>query len=202
MCAKVMVLASKISFKTTPKQDQLTGFPNQTLFDITDDGLVIDTFQWFEEDVFNASINDAYNYCNDVKLKLKGNMLTVRREGEDTNDVTNHCIKFGAREVTDTQCTFNISCRKQGEKKKALTIDEKIALYEEYWAMNHEVPPPKEVYKNLRIGAFYSTCRKNGDVMQTLNDIENENKNNVIDDYEDESPKKGSNKASKKGNKK
>ena len=177
MCAKVMVLTSKISFKTTPNQEQIDDFPSQTLFMPEDDNIVIDNYKWFEEDVLMSDIETLYSYCDDNKIKIKGNILFVKKEDDDEDadvDVSQHCIKFGSKEVTDTECSFSITCRKQGERKKPLTLDEKIALYEEYWQTKHEVPPPKEIYKGFRIGSFYSTCKKNGDVMQTLNDIEKE----------------------------
>lgn len=168
---KVLVLASKIAFKSTPSDEQLAEANVQSLFEITDEGVLIDCYKWFDDDVFEADLDGLYDFCTNTKLKLKGTIYVVKREDEESDPIQ-YTIKLGSKEATIEECAFNITVKRQGEKRKLLTIDEKLALYEEYYSKFKKQPPPKEVYKDFRIGAFYNTCVKNSEVMNCINDIE------------------------------
>lgn len=168
-----MVIASDIKFTSTLNPEQLENYIEDTTFDVSVDGVEIPKFEWFKQDFFESELDELYEFCRDVKAKVKGNIFLVRKDGDDGEPIQHH-VKLGSKEYDFNECSFSISVRKSGEKRKTLTQDEKVALFKEYWDKKHQIPPPKEVYKDFKLGMFYNQCKKNGDLLQLMENIQND----------------------------
>lgn len=176
MCASVMVIHHDIKFKDTLTTEQVEIYAESS-FTITEDRVIIPQYVWFKEEFFTADLDELYAFCTDEKVKVKGNIFIVRKQSDDDEfEPTQQHIKIGVKGYEIEDCSFNVTLRhsNNGEKKKALTEEEKIALFKEYWEKKRKIPPPKEVYKDFRIGTFYNTCKKNGDLLNVMNTIQHE----------------------------
>lgn len=175
MCAVVMVISADVKFRDTLDESQVEAF-SETSFTITEDEVLIPMYEWFKEEFFESDLDSVYADCKSMKAKLKGNIFLVRKENEDEGtEVTQHHIKLGVKEYNEDECTFRVSATKSdGKKRKTFTEEEKVGLFKEYWESKKKLPPPKEVYKEFRIGTFYATCKKNEQLMKALNEIQKE----------------------------
>ena len=163
-----MIISSNVQFKDSIPLDVAETYAESS-FTVTENDVTIPLYEWYKEDTFNAELDELYAFCRDTKSKVKGNIFLVRKANDDVGtDLVQHCIKLGTKSYKMDECSFIISVRSNKPKKKSLTEDEKVALFKEYWESKHQVPPPKEVYKDFRIGAFYESCKRNGDMLHVL----------------------------------
>lgn len=174
MCASVMVISADIKFRDTLEEDQVASFENEIL-SVTEDEVFVPLYQWYNADFFMNDIEAFYDNCKELKAKPKGNIFMVKRETDaDDAETTQVCIKLGVKSYeTDDECTFKVMVKKnETKKRKTFTEEEKIQLFKEYWELKKEVPKPKDVYKDFRIGTFYNTCKKNTELMAALKEIQ------------------------------
>lgn len=170
MCASLLVVAYDVTFGSTLTADQIDSFGDQS-FSLTDSGLCIPCYVWFQHQFFEQDLDELYHLCHEDHIKVKGNIFVAHRE-HDEDEPTQMCIRLDNKGYELIPCTFMITMKKSGgSKKKALTTEEKVGLFKEYWEIKRQPPTPTEVYKEFRIGSFYSTCLKNSEMMQTLNSI-------------------------------
>lgn len=172
MCAVVMIIASDIKFKNSLSDEEIESYSG-SIFTVTEDGVDASLYTWVKEEFFDGELDELYQFAKENSNKLKGHVFIVRKaEDREDCETIQYDIKLGAKDYESDECKFNITVRKQREKKKVLTQDEKLALFKEYWELKRKEPPAKEVYKDFRIGAFYNTCKKNADLLAVLTDIQ------------------------------
>lgn len=170
MCASLLVIDYDVKFGSTITGDQIDSFGEQS-FSLTESGLYIQRYVWFQQQFFEQDLNELYQLCKEDKIKVKGNIFVAHREHDD-DEPTQMCIKLDNKGYEMISCTFLITMRKgNGSKKKPFTTDEKLSLFKEYWEVKHEPPAPTEVYKEFKIGTFYNNCLKHSELMQALNNI-------------------------------
>lgn len=164
-----MVIAATIKFGDTITSDQIANFPNVS-FEVGEDGIYPIMYEWYQRSGFDTDLDEMYEYCKSEKIKPRGAIYAVKREGEE-GDPQQLCIKLDAKGYEYIEGSFTITMKKDGPKKKALKLEDKIALFREYWNRNHRVPNPSEVFKDFKVGAFYKTCLKNSETMEMVNEI-------------------------------
>lgn len=174
MCASVMVIGYDVKFKDSISPELVDIYVDDSAFKVTTDEVIIPKYVWFNQEFFDADLDELYAFCRDENVKVKGDIYVVRRESETSDPMQQH-IKLKSTSYDINECTFNITVKSANKtKRKPLTEEEKIALYKEYWDAKRKPPPPKEVYKEFRIGTFYASCKKNGDLLQIIEDIQND----------------------------
>lgn len=169
MSEQIMVIASNVSFSETLTLDQVDGFPNIG-FKCDENGVYPVMYEWYQRSGFERDLDEMYEYVKDERLKVKGTIFAVKREGENS-DPQQVCIKLDRKGYEYIECSFNVSMRSDKPKKKSLKLEDKLALFKEYWTKHHKVPGPSEIYKDFKVGAFYKTCQKNSEVMEQVNEI-------------------------------
>lgn len=167
--SKVLVLACKIKFKSTINEQSITSFTND-YFELSDNDVSVNGIDWFDKDNFEENLENLISFAHDIKNKLKGDVLVYVKTSDDAvNTGKYHITSKGWKYST---CEINISVKAAAkDKPKALTEEEKIALFREYWENKHSAPAKNEIYKGFRIGAFYTTAMKNEDLITLLKDI-------------------------------
>lgn len=172
--ASVMVIACDVKFSDSLRSDQLDSFNEEygdSSFELSEDGLYMPMYEWFQQQFFEADLDELYEFCRSEHVKLKGNIYMIKREVKDGDYQQVH-VKLGSKVYEMIDCTFSINVRKGGaNKRKVLSNDDKLALFKEYWESKQRIPNSNEVYKDFRIGSFYATCKKNSDMMDSLNSI-------------------------------
>ena len=167
--SKILVLACKIAFKSTINEQSIEHFTND-YFEITDNGINVSVVDWFDKSNFEDEIDNLIAFSREIKNKIKGDVLVYIKSSDDS--VNTGRYKITNKEWSYSNCDINISVRQKDKAKpKALTENEKLALFREYWEAKHAAPKKNEIYKGFHIGSFYTSAMKNEDLIATLKDI-------------------------------
>ena len=167
---RVLVLSTKLTLDTSLSNEMIEEF-SSLFFDINESEVTVPCCDWIDKASFEEDFDNLRVFARQIKNKLKGDVLVYVRNAE-TDTVTQGRYKCMAKEITFEECELNISIKKGlKEKPKALTEEEKIALFREYWELKHQIPGKSETYKGFRIGTFFNTMMKNQNMIEILNNI-------------------------------
>lgn len=167
--SKVLVLACKVSFRSTINEESISSFTND-YFELNDNMVNISMIDWFDQGNFEEQIDNLITFSREIKNKIKGDVLVYVKGSDDS--VMSGKYHITSKEWGFIRCDINISVRQdKKEKPKQLTEEEKVALFREYWDVKHTAPAKNEIYKGFRIGAFYTSAMKNEDLIAALRDI-------------------------------
>lgn len=166
---QVLVLACKLQFKSSIDDVNIESF-NNDFFELTDNGVSVNGIDWFDRDHFQEEIENLITFSREIRNKIKGVILVYIKSPNDSVETGKYHIT--TKEWSYSPCEINISVRsKEKERPKTLTESEKLALFKEYWDTKKTAPRKNEIYKNFRIGAFYTAAMKNEDLITALKDI-------------------------------
>ena len=165
-----------IDYKFTTKGDyskvDLTKLPSSIIEIDTKEkfNIVIELFSIYNYRQFITEIVQIRDELKKSKVVLKGYFTGILR----TNDgkfSSSQLFKLKSKEILmfdgDVKVLFRL--KTQNEKRKILTISDKLELFKQWHNANPGIQPnDKIVYKGFNIGRFYAKCMENAKIKDSI----------------------------------
>lgn len=170
MFDSVLVIQSKLNLNNSLSVDQVKNYSN-LYFVISENEVTLPTYEWIDARRLEDEMTRLLNYLKSIHNKLRGDIFVSTRDKD--GNISQWRYKFSGNKFGKESCEFVLQLKhaNDGDKRKALSDDEKVQLFREYWDAKHVVPMKSETYKGFRIGAYYSTISKNDAMMDVLTTI-------------------------------
>lgn len=168
MRTQVFPLAVQLDFKSSLPEPVLEELDTIRLFSVSPEHVSMLVQEWIDKTTFEEELEAIMSTLKRRKLKGHGQIMCRIREGETYGDIV---YKVGSK-IAIKRCEFSIVVkREKTEAPVALTDEEKLALFRDFWQNKHAIPQKSEVYKDFKIGMYYSTADKSSNTMEAIRGI-------------------------------
>lgn len=161
-------LAVSLAFRSSLPEQAVTDLNAIHFFVVTPERISLFVQDWIDKRTFEEELETIMSISKKYKCKMRGYIMCRIREGDVYGDIA---YKISSK-IKLKRCEFSISIkREKSEAAKVLTEEEKLAVFREYWNRKHTIPQKSEVYKDFKIGLYYSTADKSSLTMEALRGI-------------------------------
>ena len=119
----------------------------------------------------NEHIEDLQIFSQANKYRLSG-FLTIGYYESNTIKYAN--LKVTNKNVTETETFVKILTRKtaETERKKSVSVDEKIELVKRFYNMNGKLPDPKDELDGCKIGKFVEKLENDSELFEVIKSLD------------------------------
>lgn len=168
MQTQVFPLAVTIEFKSSISDDVLNELSMIRYFGIAPERISLFVQEWIDKTMFEEELETILNITKKHKFKAHGQVMCRIREGDLYSDIV---YKVGSK-IKIKRCELAVCIkREKTDPPKMLTDEEKLAVFREYWQKKHAIPQKSEVYKDFKIGMYYTTADKSSLTMEAIRSI-------------------------------
>ena len=123
-------------------------------------------FTIFTTEELNQHINDLQSFSKTNKLHLSGSLIiAIYNEGVayKTIRVSNSNVK-----EDDVEAKIGTQAIDKPQKKKTLSMDEKVAYVKDFYREHGSWPKPSDEHKGFKIGTFWANLCKNSSLHERI----------------------------------
>ena len=155
------ILDSSLTFKSEINEQQADRLLSLGIT-VTEKNISFQKYIQIRSDIFEETLENVYRI-----VRFTGEVLVVK--------IINDIFTEGRYKIVKGSPVFE-ACQlktipkkgKSGEKRVALTDDEKMDLLREFIETNDRLPTPKETFKEFNVGTYYHTIVKWNNLYENL----------------------------------
>lgn len=122
-------------------------------------------FTKFSKEQIDSHIKSLQDFSIENKLHLNGSLIIAKFDKK----VKFECFKITNKSVKNLEPNIKITNGKSNsdgskEKKKPLTIEEKISYIKKFYNENNKFPSQSDTVNGFKIGTFWNGVKKNNDI--------------------------------------